>query len=172
MGLDIGTSVRVIASVAPASLYRPDRAAVSGDNRAEEAGRLVRPPEDPPVRAGFGENTLSPSSAALEALDTNLEVAGDLVPTVQELRERARVNQAARPGAIESGAARNQGDVRRLESVRPEPNVNARNFIADRALEPVSAPAASEVAEEAGETGTDQDDTTRPPAPARLDVFA
>lgn len=132
MGISIGAAVRAVSAVPPAN--RPDRIAVPRDSRAEERTDLVQGPEEPEIRAGFGENTLSPSAAALETIDANLEGARRIVPTVQELRDRARVTQSTRPDTIETRATAVAPDVRRLETVRPEPNAAARNFVTDPAL--------------------------------------
>jgi hypothetical protein len=170
MGLDIGSSVRAIASVVPASFSRPDRSAVSRDSRSEEAGQLVRRPEAPPIRAGFGENTLSPSGAALKTLDSNLEAALQLVPTVEELRERARVNQASRADAVDATSERERtGELRRLETLRPEPNASARNFV----TEPLPAPAPADQespSEEVREADTTRGRNTDGTVPTRFDV--
>lgn len=156
MSLDIGGIASAIAALPPAGGYRPDRPATFGDRGGENAPRLIEEPEAPPVRVGFGENTLSPSGAALRTLDRNLEAASELVPTVQELRERARFNQAARPDAIESRTTPpRETEPRQPESVRPEPNPAAREFVAglgndapdrpnDAAATPGSTPAPTE----------------------------
>ena len=88
----------------------------------------MRAEEAPEIRAGFGENTLSPSGAALKTIEANLKAARQLVPTVEELRERARAAQARRE---EATAATDTPPVefRQRELVRPESNPAARNFL-------------------------------------------
>ena len=139
MGLNIGAAARAVSALPPTGLNRPDRAAVPRDPEADRRGDLVQRPEEPEIRAGFGENTLSPNGAALETLDSNLEVAGRLVPTVEELRQRAQVNQAQRADAVETRTARTP-DVRRRETVRPEPNPAVRNFATEPRPESVQNP--------------------------------
>lgn len=170
MSLDIGGIASAIAALPPAGGYRPDRPTTPG-GRGEDVPRLIEEPEAPPVRVGFGENTLSPSGAALRALDRNLEAASELVPTVQELRERARLNQAARPDAIAPRADRPpDAEPRQPEFVRPEPNPSAREFVAglgndtpDRPNDAAATPAPA-----------DAPDLETPPAPQtrRLDLQA
>lgn len=127
MGMSIGSASRAIASLAPAGLTRSGRAVASNPD-AEKPGQLVRAEEVPEIRAGFGENTLSPSGAALKTIEANLKAARQLVPTAEELRERARAAQARRE---EAAAATETPPVefRQRELVRPEPNPAARNFL-------------------------------------------
>ena len=138
MGLDIGATARAISSLAPVGFSRPERLGAPRDARTDDAAQLGRQEEDVEIRVGFGENTLSPSGAALRTLEGNLEAALQLVPTVQELRERARVNQAVRTEAIEARTERSS-EVRRLETVRPEPSAAVRNFLQDSDLTAVQA---------------------------------
>lgn len=128
MGIGIGTTTRAIVSLTPVGFTQPVRSVAPSSN-SEKPGQLVRPEEAPEVEAGFGENTLSPSGAALKALDSNLKAAAQLVPTVEELRERARAAQAQR----EDAAAREAQPVefRRREAVLPEASPAVRNFFQD-----------------------------------------
>jgi len=168
MGLSIGAASRAIAQIAPAGPIRPERY-VAPIREAEYRGQLVRPEAPPEVRAGFGENTLSPSSAALKTLDANLEAAARLVPSVEELRDRARAAQAERANAAASRAEADRSEgLRRRESVRPEPNPSARFFVQDTEEPTRAGVAPTEVDENSPEA--------EPPAPApsgtRLDVQA
>ena len=177
MGLDIGAAVRAVSAYPPAS--RPERASASRESRPGDRVELARRPEEPEIRAGFGENTLSPSGAALETLDSNLEAAARLVPTVQELRERARVTQAQRGEALEARSNQVQ-EFRRLETLRPAPNSAARNFVADAGLAPEPASTAPAVAPTLpAETDNLEDsipreappaEPAREPVPARFDI--
>src|SRR5690606_21282546 len=109
------------------------------NRQTEVPGQLVRPEEAPEISAGFGKNTLSPSGAALKTLDSNLEAAQELVPTVQELRDRARAAQTERAVELEARAeAARATDLRRRESVRPEPNPAARFFVQESDTPPAA----------------------------------
>ena len=91
---------------------------------------MVRAKESPEIRAGFGEGTLSPSGAALKTLDVNLRNAEQLVPTVEELRERARIAQVRREeAAVDSAPV----EFRQPERVRPEASPAVRNFVQEDA---------------------------------------
>lgn len=126
MGVNIGSASRAITSLASAGVTRPERVAVSNPN-GEKPGQLVRDKEAPEIRAGFGENTLSPSGAALKTLDSNLRAAAQLVPSVEELRERARLAQARREEALASSDTA-PVEFKQPERVRPEPSPAVRNF--------------------------------------------
>jgi len=127
MGTSIGSTSRTIAALPPARDLRSVRG-VASNQSADKPGQLVREKEAPEIRAGFGEGTLSPSGAALKTLDANLRAAEQLVPTVEELRERARIAQARR----EETAAANEAapvEFRQPERVRPEASFAVRNFV-------------------------------------------
>ncbi len=131
MGLSIGPASSALAPLNASGINRPPRSDAPRASEGDEA-RLVQESEAPPVQVGFGENSLSPSGAALETLDSNLAVARELVPTVAELRERARVVQAERRAAAPTPrpVERPEG-LRRRESVRPEPDAAVQNFVDD-----------------------------------------
>jgi len=176
MGLDIGAAVRAVSAYPPAS--RPERSPASRENRPGDRVELTPRPEEPEIRAGFGENTLSPSGAALKTLDSNLEAAARLVPTVQELRDRARVTQAQRGEAIQARANQTQ-EFRRLESLRPAPNAAARNFVTEPEPATPTAPAVapppaadSDGLENSVPRETPPPEPAREPVPARFDIRA
>lgn len=171
MGLDIGAAARAIAPLPPAGFTQRDRGRLPGETRGEEAGQLVRGPEEPEIRAGFGENTLSPPGAALETLDTNLEVAGQLVPTVEELRARARVNQAERADALAARAGQERPEeVRQRETLRPEPNPAARNFLIATEELAVAEPPELETDPAVDQQPLRQERGAPVPVPPRLDI--
>lgn len=167
MGLSIGSASIAVSSLSSASASRVNRQAAPAVS-VEEDVRLVQEPETPPIRAGFGENTLSPQGAALAALDSNLEAAEDIVPTVEELRERSRVIQAERvtEGPIRRPAERSD-ELRRVESVRPEPDAAVQNFVQDtRAVENERPSAESERTPNVAATSDVRTPGTTPPAAA------
>ena len=137
MALNIGATSQATLSLASTGASRSVRG-VASNQTAEKPGQLVRDKEAPDVRAGFGEGTLSPSGAALKTLNANLRAAEQLVPTVEELRERARVAQARREDAA---AAREAEPVefRQPERVRPEASPAVRNFF-ERETPPAERP--------------------------------
>ena len=122
----------------------------------------MRPTEEPqPVQAGFGDNTFSPQGAALATLDSNLAISRSLVPTVEELRERARVVQSER---LEETPTRRlvdgSNDLRQRESVRPDPSPDVQNFV-DQSAPRADVEAAPELEPLAG-----SDNSTAPPPEA------
>lgn len=127
MGTSIGSTSRAITALPLARDLRAVRG-VASDQSAEKPGQLVREKEAPEIRAGFGEGTLSPSGAALKTLDANLRNAEQLVPTVEELRERARIAQTRREEATAAGEVP-PIEFRQPERVRPEASPAVRNFV-------------------------------------------
>lgn len=90
-----------------------------------------------PTRVGFGENTLSPSGAALRTISSNLEAARRIVPSVEELQQAARERAAEQVDAFERSTDRGGEDrpgigepqpPREEVSFRPAPAPQARNF--------------------------------------------
>jgi hypothetical protein len=167
MGLSIG-SASIAASAAGASgINRSSR--LGAPRPSGEEANLVPQAEAPPVQAGFGENTLSPSSAALQTLDQNLAVAEELVPTMEELRERAVVLQAERIAAAPaSRPPEQQAELRRRESVRPEPDPAVQNFVRDSGS--VEEPVAGEPAAAPQELVTPADSESPTPGPSESPV--
>jgi hypothetical protein len=61
------------------------------ENRPTQAEKSFRRPEHTrKIEAGFGQNTLSGPSAALDTLDVTLREAGRVVPSMEELMHDAR----------------------------------------------------------------------------------
>lgn len=139
MAINIGATSQATLSLASAGASRSVRG-VASNQTAEKPGQLVREKEAPAIRAGFGEGTLSPSGAALKTLDANLRAAKQLVPTVDELRDRARIAQARREDAVAAREAE-PVELRQPERVRPEASSAVRNFFQDD-TSPVERPEA------------------------------
>jgi len=145
MGTPIGSASVALSSLNAAGASRINRQAAPRVPE-EEVANAVRRDQAPPVRVGFGENTLSPQGAALRTLDSNLEAAEAIVATVGELRERARVVQAEQ--AAEAPGPRppeRPEEARRLETLRPEADPAVRNFLPESpaavSVTPPAAPA-------------------------------
>lgn len=172
MGLSIGSASIAVSSVNATAVNRPNRSEASRVSEAPQTEQNPAP-ERNPVRAGFGENTLSPLGAALETLDTNLEVAEEIVPTVQELREQSRVNQAQlREDNPTFRSGENTGELRRRESVRPEPDPAVQNFVQDvGAVEERSTPEAVGLSTAANAPETPQFEIASSTS-TRVDFFA
>ncbi len=142
MGLNIG---QIPVSLAA----RPDKAVVTRPSRRDGGDA----PGQEQTRAGFGENTLSPGSAALRAIDVSLREARRVVPTVEELREDFRARRAETEAAVAAreATANDARDPATEEAVpaeqatRPEPAPQVRAFEAQRnaASTPASNPAPS-----------------------------
>lgn len=155
----MGTNIGQIAANLPA----PPPLNTGGNRRGSEDNRpsLVETSREPErSRPGFGSDTLSPSGAALEALDVSLREAQRVVPSPEEARqiaaERRAETEAAREAA-RAAAAQQQANIEeaaraRTERVRPEPAPQARNF--------ETAPAENAAPEAPS------------PTPPRLDVMA
>lgn len=100
----------------------------------EEASLIGGAHEPPPLRVGFGENTLSSFGAALRTLNGTLERAQDIVPTVEELREALRQRQAEQAARREDRAnGREAAPEPKVELVRPDPSPQVRNFTSPEA---------------------------------------
>jgi hypothetical protein len=149
MTINIGATSQATLSLVSVGPSRSIRG-VASNQFAEKPGQLVREKEVPAIRAGFGEGTLSPSGAALKTLDANLRAAKQLVPTVDELRDRARIAQARREDAV---AVRELEPVefRQPERVRPEASPAVRNFFESDAP-PAERPEKDAAAAETSET--------------------
>ena len=167
MALNIGATSQATLSLASAGASRSVRG-VASNQTAEKPGQLVRDKEAPDVRAGFGEGTLSPSGAALKTLNANLRAAEQLVPTVEELRERARVALARR----EEAAAREAEPVefRQPERVRPEASPAVRNFF-ERETPPAERPEEDAATAEVSSAAATSIDTPAAPG-TRLNLQA
>lgn len=67
--------------------------------RGEESTQPFQRREERPDRLGFGQDSVSIPKIAVRTIDRNLRAAGELVPSVEELRAEAaerRVREAAR----------------------------------------------------------------------------
>jgi len=171
MGINIGSTSRAIVSLASTGATRLNRA-VASTPPTEKPGQLVKRDEAPEIRAGFGENTLSVSGAALKTIDSNLKAAKQLVPTPEELRERARVAQARREEAIASAVAPAPTttttsdtppvEFPRRELVKPEANPAVRNFVQEEAGPSESTEVQSPAAERQESTSVSTPPATPP----------
>lgn len=150
MGLNVGQIPASLVN-ARADVSAATRQARTGEEDAPALARRNSEQERP--QAGFGENTLSPGGAALQALDVNLREARRAVPSVEELQAEyqarraeqlresglaelaatateetpaleARVPETEEPGTEEVGPEE--------QSTRPEPAPNARQFEAQQ----------------------------------------
>lgn len=150
MGTAIGQTPAALARLDSLTVQRRAR---SGEERLSGQGGRGRG-EEPVVRAGFGEGTLSAQSAALKTVSTNLRRARELVPSVEELQARARAAAAAAAAKLEATSEREpavpqtatEDVVPTLVSARPQADPRAR-FFAEEQPEPVvrvAAPAENE----------------------------
>ncbi len=185
MGISIGSASFNVSTLSNGAANR-NYPAASTRVSSGEAARLNQEANSQPVQVGFGENTLSTSGAALQAIDSNFEVAQEIVPTVQELRERSRVVQSElRQEAVRPRPVERPEELRRRESVRPEADPAVQNFVQDTGgvenIAPAAAPEApvgNAPSESATPTvATQRSDvatpgTTVPPAANRIDFFA
>lgn len=170
MGLSIGRASIAISTASTAGVNRPQRPEVTPNARVEEQPIVERTERARP-RVGFGENTLSPLSAALETIDSNLEAVADVVPTVEELRERARVVQSEqRAEALENRPVERPEELRRRETVRPESDPAVQNFVAEREATPPDTRLAP--AEAPDTLGPIEDVRPAPDPNSRIDFFA
>ena len=185
MGLSIGQTAASVVAVRPANLVQPNRrgTAPSSEGRADAAGEsgTIGQPQRPAE-----ERVLSVAGAALRTLDDNFQAARRLIPSVRELNEEARAELAAATRAraevalqraeqvavLEEGGApqpaeevqQNGAPAARVESVRPEPSPQVRNFETD---EPPAPPAASFAERPEAAQGPSPEAFT----PSRIDVL-
>lgn len=173
MGLSIGQASIAISTASTASANRPQRPEVTPNARVEERP-IVERTDRPRPQVGFGENTLSPLSAALETIDSNLEAVEDVVPTVEELRERARVAQAEqRAELLEDRPVERPEELRRRETVRPESDPAVRNFITEpEATRPDTRLAAPEQPGQLPDLSLVEEVRPAPEPNSRIDFFA
>ena len=95
---------------------------------------LRRPDSYHKVQVGFGEDTQSPATAALDTLDVNLREARRVVPSIEELMEEARARQQEiRAGneAVPAGVSQLSSASETQESVffKPDAAPQAREFM-------------------------------------------
>ncbi len=130
MGLNIGQGLASLS--ARTDVTAAVRQARTGEENAPALARRV--PDRERTQAGFGENTLSPGGAALQALDANLREARRVVPTVEELREAFLARRAENERAAETREApptearepATEEIAPEEQSTRPEPALQAR----------------------------------------------
>ena len=185
MGLSIGQTEASVAAVRPENLAQPNRrgTAPSSEGRADaagESGTLGQPQQ------AAEERVLSTAGAALRTLEDNFQSVRRLVPSISELNEETRAELAAATRAraevalrraeqleaLEEGGApqpaqegqQNGAPVARVESVRPEPSPQVRNFETD---EPPAPPTASSVERPEAAQGPAPEAFT----PSRIDVL-
>lgn len=115
MGLSIGQTASQLPVARTLSAPRSGSAVQSESGTA----RNSRAENDAGPRVGFGSNTLSAASAALVTLDTNLERAREIVPTVEELRAQLRASRAEDNASLRAA----QSEEQRLAATEPPETV-------------------------------------------------
>lgn len=138
MGTAIGQTAAALVRLDAGTVRRRARA---GEDRLSGQGSDSRS-EEPETRAGFGVGTLSPQSAALKTVSTNLQRARELVPTVEELQARARAASAEAAAKLEVSEAARENSVKEsnsgtaetptLVTARPKAEPLARLFSEER----------------------------------------
>ncbi len=120
MGLSISGSLSALRATEVVRPQRPEAAPAASAPSAPPAANTLRtpaqqealeprPPSLPDVQAGFGRNTISPPAVALQTIDTNLQNARDVVPTLEEQQ-----------GRIQERLAQIQADAEARSQVRQE----------------------------------------------------
>lgn len=156
MGMQTGNIAVDLRAPQPVSLKRPRAAEPVAEAPREPARLGSRAAPEPQIQAGFGKDTLSPSGAALETLDANLERARTLVPSLQELTEEFRARRAEQENAQEERAEPAQTETREMRTYRavqtreaaelaqPAPGIRAEAPRANAGVpEPAIAPGAN-----------------------------
>lgn len=125
MGMRIEKSAVDFAAMRPGSSARTQP--IQGAAAGKASGLAPRRDTADEIRVGFGENTMSPSAAALRTISVNMERARRIVPSVEQLREEFR----ARRDELES-AQRQDAEAR--ASAAPAVEKNTRPEAAPRAV--------------------------------------
>ncbi len=137
MGLSIGPVTNVLSALRGTpelgqARLRGEDARVerpSGRERANAFAREERP--DPnQLRAGFGEGTISPLTAAFRTIDRTVQGVRESQPTIQEIRERFQARAAERLAETfrETRGEALGNPLRPIEPGLPEPSRRVRAF--------------------------------------------
>ncbi len=87
MGVRISTIAQDVMASRAASVNLAKRSSV----KTPELGFKSKPEGE--LRAGFGKNTISGPTAALHTIDTSVQRAREMVPTMEEVREAFNARQ-------------------------------------------------------------------------------
>ena len=129
----LSSSRTAVAQIRPArATLRPAPSDLSG--RADSAKKTPTP------TAGFGKDTVSISSAALQTVNRNLENNRRLIPSVEQLRDYSRAVQAEEEAATEARVAASREVADRTPVVREERPVPEPAEVAEVVREEVVPP--------------------------------
>lgn len=143
MGLRIGQTPSTLSALRNAPEFGRVRldgrgsAAAEGVNAEQDPRGPLSRQEEPQVRVGFGEGTLSPLSAALRTIDRTVEEVRRTQPSLEEIRAQFQLRAAERRReAAEAQAANGDTEipeesegVEQVERRIPAPGAQARNFV-------------------------------------------
>ncbi len=118
MGMQTGNIAADLRAPQPVSMKRPKPPDPVGAAPREPVRLGSRPEPELQIQAGFGEDTLSPSGAALKTLDANLDRARTLVPSMQELSEEYRARRAEQKQAREERTEAASAEPREVRAYR------------------------------------------------------
>lgn len=126
MGMRIEQSAVDFTAMRPGGNARTQ--ALQGAAPGKAPGLAPRRDTADDMRVGFGENTMSPSTAALRTISVNMERARSIVPSVEQLREEFRARREELESAQrQDAAARASAAPAVEESTRPEAASRAVN---------------------------------------------
>jgi hypothetical protein len=141
MGLSIGPVTNALAALRGApefgqarlrendGLLRPREARRQDERSLFEPRRQADPNE---VRAGFGEGTISPLTAALRTIDRTIQGVREHQPTIQDIREQFQARAAERRAeTFRNTRGEDSGNpLQRLEPDAPQASRLVREFAA------------------------------------------
>ena len=137
MGLSIGQTPGTSIPLRSTGAIRPNPATEGGDpprdlissNGGVEAENVFqRESKTPTPGAGFGRNTISGPAAAVVTLTRGVEAVADILPSVEEVRARARQAARERQDQLDE-RVREPAAESRVEIRIPDASAQARNFI-------------------------------------------
>lgn len=137
MGLSIGPVTNVLSALRGAPEFgqarlRGEDERVERPNGRERANTFAREerPDPSQFRAGFGEGTISPLTAAFRTIDRTVQGVRENQPTIQEIRERFQARAAERRAETfrETRGEALGNPLRPIETGLPEPSRRVRAF--------------------------------------------
>lgn len=138
MGLSIGNIGGILGALRSSPQFAQTRLSrdpvgiprANSRDKNEGIGPFFKKRDEPTLRAGFGQGTLSPSGAALLTINRTIEQVQRNIPTIEEIRARFRVNAAEAEESRRVRLGREERNTARRVEVRvPEASAQARSFI-------------------------------------------
>lgn len=177
MGLNIGPVTNVLSALRGAPEFgqarlRGDDARVDPPNGRERANAFAHEerPDPSQLRAGFGEGTISPLTAAFRTIDRTVKGVRESQPTIEEIRERFQSQAAERRAETfrETRGDNAANPLRAIEAGLPEPSRRVRAFAETDPVAPRETLAMNRTDEPDPATRTANAERPDRPAPAEF----